>query len=335
MKIALMWWPPSSGGSKQAIRGNTKAFLENDVDFDLYFNSGSDELLRRSSEYDAIITPHIHSPRLDEYDTHVHLQLGGYPANDDPELLKTNIEFADTISTLDPSFNIQYINETLDITDYPCSVIPNPPNYKLFNKQPLSNSKDYTFVVKLGSSQKPVTGLNMIASHAANIDFIVNLTGRVNSTVNENITGYPPVPFTAMEERYEKAKVILNPSGKDVLPNTAFESFLTGRPYIVSDGAIGVIQSIPKQHIKPEEFGIDARRWMGKYNKYIYQGSHYESFSTIEEAGDKTRDLMNNRDRREEIVNEATEWIESWDGWSWEDKGQAILDVIENNGPIH
>lgn len=322
MNVAIAWWPPSSGGSQQAIRGNVKAF----DDPDLYLGDDVRLLEKRAHEYDFVMIPFVHyDGDLSAYDdTHLHLQFGGYPAEAHIKETQRVVNRADSISVLDPSILTDFYYEHIDLPDV--SVIPNPPNYELFDSSEFDTTEEFVFVPKIGSDQKNIDELNKIAKCTLTETIRAHYVGDDRITIPDNVVPMPKVPFTHMPNRYEKARVVLNPSSLDVLPNTAYEAFMSHRPYVCRPDAIGDVQSIPADALDPGEFGMSVSKWLDTHSDDLGAGSHFIAASTPDEFGDDIFDLMTNMNMWHNVTDAADDWIDAWNGWSWEDKGNTLLE---------
>jgi hypothetical protein len=335
MKVALAWWTPTAGGSHQAIRGNTKALLDAGHEVELYLDE-MEELAEETHRFDAVVSPHIHFPvDLEDFkDTHLHLQLGGFPTEAEPVNAKETLMKCDTISVLDPSIIRGYLQQHFKVNLADFALIPNPPNRELFQRYDLEEAKDYALVAKLGSKQKPGAELEQIAGNAPGDDFVVHYSGPRTSNIADNVTRRPTVPFTNMGNRYQDARVVLNPSSQDVLPNTAFEAFLTGRPYICRIHAIGDVQSIPRDWLNTSEYGINVRRWIQKYQDNIGEGEHYFGLDENGDMANVVHKLLKHDNMVRKTTKLSDEWLEAWGDWDWSSKGEVLTEVIKNDGPL-
>lgn len=336
MRLAVSWWDPTTGGSQQAIRGNTRALQDAGHDVDLYLASQIGQLEAHADEYDAVVIPyvHYHGDLAAFDDTHLHLQLGGYPAEPQPAATQQSLQAADTVSCLDPSI-LGYYQQWLDIDIASVALIPNPPNRALFDRQPAKDAGEHALVVKLGSAQKGAGELYDIAKAARTETFVVHHTGENGAPdLPDNVWLRPPVPFVAMPRQYGRARLVVNPSTQDVLPNTAFEAFLSGRPYVCRPEAIGQVQSIPAAALEPGEFGRSVDWWHGVHRAAIGAGEHVVLCEEPEEFGQAILELVTNDREWRRVVEAADEWLESWGAWDWESKGHALTAVIEQGRPL-
>lgn len=337
MHLALGWWEISHGGSQQAVRGNVKALKEAGHDVDLYLGPEMQQLEQRTGEYDVVVLPFIHYDGIWEAfeDTHVHLQLGGFPAQPNPAATQKAIEYADTVSALDPSI-VGFYQQQISVDSSEIALIPNAPNRDLFDRQPLDTSDGHALVVKLGSANKGATELEQVANHAPEQSFEVHYTGKDAPSLPDCVTMRPPVPFSEMPQRYAQARAVLNPSSRDVLPNTFFEAILSGRPYLCRGTAIGHIQSVPADTLETDHWGRSVDWWNDAVGPAVGGGRHFIACDSAEELGTSASMLLDddNSDAREELITAADEWLESWGGWDWESKGHALTAVILNKGPV-
>lgn len=331
MKVAVMWWPMSEGGSQQAIRGNVKAFEDHDVD--LYLGDETvNELVECADEYDFVLTPFVHySGDLTAFeDTHLHLQFGGYPVEANIEQTQKIVNAADSVSCLDPSILTDFYSQHLNIDLSQVSVIPNPPNWELFESHPYEASDEFAFIPKIGSEQKQVDELTEVAKNARTEHFESHYVGNNRVDLPDNVTLRPSVPFSHMPNRYRDARVIVNPSRLDVLPNTAFEAFMSHRPYICKPSAIGHVQSIPAEALDTDEFGMSVSHWRNLHEDHIGEADHYVSASRPEDIADAVFNLMTDLQYWHEVTDAADDWLDAWARWSWKDKGELLLSEKES-----
>ena len=347
LSIAVSWWQISAGGSRQAVRGNVRALQAAGHDVDLYFGNELRQLEASASAYDAVVLPYIHyAGDWSAYeDTHVHLQLGGFPAEAQPAQSKQAIETADTVSALDPSI-ISYFQQYWQLDPIDIALVPNPPNRDLFPRHDRDMAQDHAFVPKLGSAQKDAQELGGIATASPDTEYHVLYTGEgVPPSLSPNVQYWPSVPLTQMPTQYRDARVICNPSHKDVLPNTAFEAWLSGRPYVCRDGAIGHIQSVPADVLDTMWWGRSVTDWYSAYADYLGTGDHYigrgdeiDTDGAAEAAdtalGESVQGLMTDAEFWRETVAAADAWLDTWGDWDWESKGHVLTAVLENAGPL-
>lgn len=335
MKIGLTWWAPSAGGSRQAVRGNHRALSAagHDVTLRTLQDHRQLESEARRGRYDAVVMPYLHYPGdLSAYaDTHLHLQIGGLPASPQPDLTMRSIEAADTVSVLDPSILREF---AFDAAAAPAefSVIPNPPNRELFTRQDATASGEYVFVAKLGGSQRGESDIGAVARAAPNERFAARYTGDRLPSLPPNVTLYPPVPLTAMPNQYAQSRIVLNPSAEDVLPNTAFEAFLSGRPYIAREAALGDIQSLPADVLDPSAFGLPCAAWLDRFGDAVGAGEHVVTGDSPAALAAAVGDIMSNDQHWAAIVAAADEYLDAWVGWDWQAKGETLTACIED-GP--
>jgi glycosyltransferase involved in cell wall biosynthesis len=340
MDIALTWWQISAGGSRQAIRGNVRAFEQAGHDVDLYLGNETDQLEQaaRNGDYDAVVMPYIHyHGDWSAYEnTHVHLQLGGYPAEDKPALTKAAIENADTVSALDPTI-VSHFQDFWPLDPSKIALVPNPPNRDLFARHPRTAASDHVLVPKLGSPQKAVDELAEIAAASPTIEYHALYTGDSPQPphIGPNVLHQPSVPFTQMPNQYRDALVVANPSKKDVLPNTAFEAWLSGRPYVCRESAIGYVQSIPAEYLNTNHWGKSVVQWYVEFEDEIGTGEHYIDHDDNDAAiGESVHTLATNPEKWERVVSAADDWLDAWGDWDWQSKGEALTAVINAGGPL-
>lgn len=313
MNIALSWWTPTNGGSQQAIRGNYMGLEKLGHDVDIYWHTILDRLEASIDQYDLVILPYAFYSRdariLKEADAHVHLQLGGWGANDFNRLARM-ADVADTISTLDPQLYRAFSERAPSLTEQDVRVIPNPPNFELFDKTPTG---DVYFTPKVGDKHKEGQWLRQIAEEHDDKMFVANATGDVNSRLPDNVEIRPPVPFTWMPEIYREARAVVNPAQREGLPNTCFEAFLTATPYVaVEEDGIGDIQTLPEPPV--DDFGLTVSEFMDKHAEDVGTGDHYAR--TVDEA-------------TPDVGDAGREWAESWliEQWSWKEKMEQIVEL--------
>jgi hypothetical protein len=326
MKVAVMWWQMSSGGTQQAIRGNVKAF----DDVDLYLGNEVERLEECASEYDFVLTPFVHYDRnLEAYDdTHLHLQFGGYPSEAQIKKTQRMVNYVDSMSALDPSILTDFYCQHLDIDLNNVSLIPNPPNWELFDSRTFESSDASVMIPKVGSEQKNVGEVTEMAKAARTEHFKMNYVGDSRIDMPDNVTPMPRVPFTEMPSRYEDSLVVANPSTLDVLPNTAYEAFLSHRPYVCRTEALGDVQSIPASELDPDEFGMSVQQWLDEHTYDINDGDHFMSGDNGTALGNHVFKLMTDLELWHDVTDAADKWLYAWARWNWKDKGELLLDEL-------
>lgn len=334
MNVALSWWHPTNGGSQQAIRGNVKALREAGHDVTLYYANEISQMEADQAAYDFVLIPYPQYPGdLDVYeDTHVHLQLGGFAADPNPGQTLYTARNVDTVSVLDPSY-VDFLSQHVTVNKSNLALIPNAPNFDLFSVEDHTN--EFVLVAGIGSAQKPTTDMAKIARQTPDLDYKVLYNGEQPPEIGEdNVFLYPAVPFTQMPEMYKQASAVLNPSKRDVLPNTAFEAFITGTPYVVRNEAIGFVQSVEESFVDLDAFGSSVADWMDQYKSEIGSGRHFANGRSNEDIARSVRIVHDDDDTRQEVVEEASDFMRTWHDWTWQRKGEVLTEVVQNDGPL-
>lgn len=340
LDVAVSWWSPSSppGGSSQAIRGNIKAFVDAGHDVDLYYHNQMALLESRAAEYDLVLCPYLwaHQYRdLDAYaDTHFHLQIGGYgnPQNDDA-LMERVLEATDSVSALDPG-PVQFYGNMDGMEMDDVAIIPNAPNHGLFDEQPDDATEGYVLTPKTGAFHKTGALLVQAASQTPSITYEAHLKRAkdfqqaTGGQKPANVHLKPPVPFTAMPERYRGALLVFNAAERETLPNVCFEAMLSGRAYVAHSEAVAQLQTIPD--LDPGDFGLDAQAFLELYQADLYAGDHLYLVSEPDMLGAAVENLLNNPDERRAVADRGREWIESISGYTWQRKAELILEQRES-----
>lgn len=344
MRVALLWWPiRGPGGAAQATRGNLKGLqaLDNvDVDF---YQSREDSITQfpdRIPEYDLVIYPFLHfSEWFSEdrrEDTHWHLQIGGHAGDEPTRLaLEETLEVTDTASVLDPNLAV-YFNDRFDFPMDDVAVIPNPPNTDHFPLQPHTDSSR-VFVPQIGTQHKQGRFLAKVADVTPDIRYIAHAKAMDTDGVYaqpDNVDVIPPVPFSAMPGEYRDCAVVLSGSQREGLPNVAYEAFCSARPYVSKPRAIGRIQSLPQDKLDPAWFGRSTRWWLENVTAY-YDGEHCHVHEYAQFVADMVRRFVDDTAARRAAGDQSRAWIDAvFDQWGWAEKARAILDVVENDGPV-
>lgn len=332
MNVAIAWWPITSGGSQQAVRGNVKAFIDAGHDVDVYPGAPMQILENLGDHHDLLVVPFIQYDgnweQLTE-DIHVHLQAGGFPKDIEEEKLARSFEYADTVSVLDPSMLDLYVGEIIDVDYDDIALIPNPPNRDLFERSPREEAGERFLASRVGSFQKGDNELHEVANHAPTEEFFAHHVSGAGTDKPRNVTYYPVVPWTSMPRKYRQAYGIINPCKKDILPNTAFEAFMTGRPYITRASAIGHIQAVPPDHLDPTEFGVSVEEWQDRHGEAVGDGTHFYASQDPAELGNACFEVATDEELWAEMVEAGFEYLDAWEGWGWKEKADTIIEHVE------
>lgn len=333
MKVALSWWQPSAGGSRQAIRGNCRALRAVADEVDLYWleELGSADL----DQYDVTVVPYIQltgQVAPDAFaDTHLHLQLGGYAPDPDPRAIQATVRAADTISALDPSI-VRAYGDAVDFPTDAIGVVPNPPNWALFETHPIDAAEGWVLAPQASKAVADAPGVDALAERTPGIRYETHGTGVTGAP--DNVVVRPPVPLTAMPGRYRQASVVAVPGPYDVLPNTAFEAFLSGRPYVCDERALGRVQSLPADVLDPEAFGTSVASFDDRFGDDYGAGEHYVGCDGPRTIATEAKRLATGDRDAAPLVSKSVEWLAAWGGWDWPAKGRALRAMIDAGGPL-
>lgn len=328
MKVAVAWWAPNlaAGGRAQAIRGNTRGFLEAGHDVDLYWRRDVNALQENADRYDVIVIPFF-DVQLD-VDTHVHLQVGGYDDPDaDADYFRRAFEAADSISVLDPRLAMHFHEVAgLDLDDV--VVIPNAANTELFPPQPRDRETGIVFVPKIGGPYKKAEELNVIASGCQDVTFEAHVSGEPPRLL-ANVIKRASIPLSGMPRRYGDASLVLNPSLREGLPNVAFEAFMSDRVFTATPDGIGLLQTIPMGALDVSDFGASASWFLDEYRGAFHTGEHYVT-ATPTQLRDVIPAYLNRREDRDVVATAGRDWIEAFAAFSWAGKADVLLDATQS-----
>lgn len=297
--VGFAWWMPSTGGSQQAFVGNYTGLEAAGFEVRAYTNQSLPQMIASAAGLDWALVPFVFDPEpiaalADE--THVHLQIGGYGA-DDFDAAREAIAAADTVSVLDPQ-----LADAFGVPDAPW--IPNPPNAHLFDAT--DSESGPVLVPKAHESGGLGPAREVVAAHPDR-EFVV--LGASLPDPPPNVRVRPKVPWSWMPRLYADASAVLNPREREGLPNVAYEAFLTATPYVALDGgAIGDTQAAVEPLV--EYVGRPARD-----PPAAAVGDH---FATT--LGDATP----------AVGRAGREWAEQWaaTGWDWVAKADAIRELV-------
>lgn len=305
-RVLFAWWAPSNGGSQQAFVCNHDGLAGAGHEVAVFTDRSLDTMVSKAAGADWALVPFVFYPEVVEAlaeRTHVHLQIGGYGA-DDWDAAERSIEAADSVSVLDP-----HLAQRFGVVGEPW--IPNPPNRQMFSAQPVPPD-GYVLVPKQAEGGGLGEARRTVEEHP-DTDFVVR--GSSFPDPPDNVTIKPKAPLSWMPEVYAGAKAVLNPHGPEGLPNVAYESFLTGTPYVCLHGeGIGHTQKAAEPPV-----GRIGEPCADVLVDVPANGDHY------------ARDLES---ADPEVGCAGREWVERWfeSGWTWVSKAEAVADVVAASG---
>jgi hypothetical protein len=294
--VGFAWWMPADGGSQQAFVQNYNGIRAAGFEPDGFTSESADQMLS-AKDFDWAFVPFVFDPEFINglaENTHVHLQIGGFGRNDWASA-EQSIDAADSISVLDPQ-----LAEAFGVPDAPW--VPNPPNHTMFEQT--ENPEDgYILIPKQHETGGLGPERELIEAHP---DERFLMLGSSFPDPPVNVTIKPKVPLSWMPEVYAGAKAVMNIVEREGLPNTAYEAFLTGTPYIYREsGSIGSTQITEEPLV--EEIGSAAGEVC------IGHGLGDHAVRDIHKA-------------TPEVGRAGREWAEAWieTGWGWPEKFKYI-----------
>jgi len=335
MKVLITYW--SFGvGNQCPILGNTRGFREAGVEVE--FIPIHRLRINHFKDADLFFTP---SPlQLLKFDPPCFtvLQMGGRV--DFPGLNRA-VEHAELVTMLDPNLYIWFKEKGIELDWNKIRLVPNGLHYDLFKPKPPSlEEKRETMKVltaKIGGTAKPGTNFIKVAEKVhekgyKQIRFMAPVQDIYRTKWSNHIRPLKSRPYYKMPQLYREADVYLNVPKEEVLPNSIFESFMTGLPTVVGTftHSIGRIQTVPTSRLEEmkRDFGLSIDEFHEKWSRHYDKGDHYLKGSTIDEVANKIIHLYENPSERFKYGMRALLWAETLN-WTWKMKAELILKLAE------
>jgi len=289
MKMILTYW--QSLGSQAPILGNTRGFREAGVEVE--FIPIHRLNINHFKDADLFFTP---SPlQLLRFDPPCFtvLQMGGRVSF--PNLNRA-IEHAELVTMLDPNLYIWFKSQGIELDWSKIRLVPNGLHYDLFKpKRDVEHNGFKVLTAKIGGTAKPGTNFIKVAEKVhekgyRQIRFMAPVQDIYRTRWSNHIRPLKSRPYYKMPQLYQEADVYLNVPKEEVLPNSVFESFMTGLPTVVGTftHSIGRIQTIPTSKLEEmkRDFGLSIDVFHEKWSRFYDRGDHYLKGSTIDEVAD-------------------------------------------------
>jgi len=352
MKIRVLYWPML--GSQAAVLGNVQGFQHfADVEFRPIQRKGDFKSLRGrdlDSDADLIFIPDFSIIMVKAPSLFTVLQLGGrgpaeYWKMRSFDLLHRVTDYAEVVTILDTNL-YSWLKEKKQPWKWNLfHIVPNGLHYSLFAPPIEKKEKSDDFTVLAPKIGGPMKSGYMFANVAhqvhvkgyKNIKFIAPVQYYDSYVQSQDIMPLEPKPYYKMSRLYNSADLILNIPPQEVLPNSAFEAFLCGKPYLTINNpqstGIGNIQTVAIRYLEQmrNDFGISVDTFHEIWKDKYWTGDHFMWVKSAEEIVTKVIELYEHPDLREKVCAKAREWALKFN-WSWKDKCRLILELARNQG---
>lgn len=350
MKIRVLYWPYL--GSQAAVLGNVRGFQHfGDVEFIAMSTGGGPTVRERdiSSGADLVFIPDFSIVLSSVPHLFAVLQFGGRGPAQLWRLGAFNglhrvSDSVELITILDTNLHQWLTTKKQPWRWDTFHLVPNGLHYDLFQYPPKEPEKELFTVLapKIGAPAKTGASFANVAHIVhnkgyRNIRFVAPVQNVTHYLVSRDIIPIEPVLFYKMPKLYQMCDVVLNIPPEEVLPNSAFEAFLSAKPFIVlNDGlstCIGDIQTVATQYIDKmkTDFGTSVESFHDKWADKFWTGDHFLAGKSYTEVAEIIIDLYEHPDLKEKVGAKAREWSLSLN-WTWEDKCKLILDLCREQG---
>jgi len=331
MKVALSLPASTAQAGELSLeaRGNVRGFQQAGHDVTLYYESDLPRLATQTDKYDLVILTYL-DKTIEASDTHLHHQIGGFgPQDMDPRLIANTFQNADTVSMLDPAIPQKAPwFQILDVATDDVAMIPSPPHSDLFPEQSPEDSDGTVLIPNLGEEYAPDRRCTRIVRHTPMITYRAYARA-VNHSLPGNVQRYPPVPVSALPQKYTSTDLVFNPAQVEALPGTCYRAFCSKRAHVSATEAIGALQTLPADVFDTSEFGASVAWWQDTYNGSYFQGDHYFSVDT-EGLPDLLSNVIDDHESRWQVADSGRKWVESVFGdWGWKEKAETLVELTE------
>jgi len=331
MKVLMTYW--SFGvGNQCPILGNTRGFRELGVEVE--FIPIHRLNINHFKNVDLFFTPSPFQLSVFDPPCFTVLQMGGRVSFLG---LDKAVEHAELVTILDPNLYMWFKSQGVELDWDKIRLVPNGLHYDLFKPKPSDpEEKRETMNVltaKIGGTAKPGTNFIKVAEKVhgkgyRQIRFMAPVQNIRMAKWSSHIRPLKSRPYYKMPQLYREADVYLNVPKEEVLPNSVFESFMTGLPTVVGTftHSIGRIQTIPTSKLEEmkQDFGLPIEEFHEKWSRFYDRGDHYLKGSTIDEVADLIIRLYENPSERFKYGMRARLWAETF-SWTWKMKAELIL----------